>query len=122
MYGVLLDIADDSESSDRAIVTDEKGLAIPSHTIILIAVSELATQDKALAIGGFVSGPASNFKRLSKLNTEVSNLLVRTVGQKAGGLQGGRPVVKVLYSVDARSLLKPCTSLRSSMSRRNEVL
>lgn len=101
LYGVLLDLAGVEESSDRALMNDEK---VVSDTIALnnsdwrMMISELATPVKGL--GGLVRSGARNFKRVSKINMEVLHFLVSMAGKKAGGQQGGMPAIRVLHCVN----------------------
>lgn len=107
LFGILLDIAGDEGSADRMILHDEKAV---SNNIALNNADwrkmlwELATPGKG--VKGFLgSGGAgiSNYKRVSKLNSEVVSFLGRMVAQKgAKGLPGPMPIVRMLYCVDGR--------------------
>lgn len=103
LYGVLLDIAGDEESADRELLQDEKAV---SNSIALNnadwrrMLRELTTP--GVGVQGFVGGAGvSNYKRVSKLNSEVAGLLARMVGQKEpSGKAVKMPIVRVLYCVD----------------------
>lgn len=108
LFGILLDIAGDEGSADRMTLQDEKTV---SNNIALNNADwrkmlwELATPGKG--VKGFVGSGGgagiSNYKRVSKLNSEVVSFLRRIVAQKAAkGLPGPMPIVRLLYFVDGR--------------------